>query len=364
LTIQPPSTSDFSLSATPNFLSLTLPSSGTASKDSTIKVTSVNGFSSQVSLSASWIGNAPSGVTYSFSKNTVTPPSNGQDSSTLTITASSSASTGSFTLRVTGTSSSLTHTVDITVTFSTTPPPPSTRGTLVVYIYNVNDKLANYMSGKTDVYLTGDGGAFSATMNNQGYATFSDIPVGTYRLLVFHKPQEAGALNLDEYWGTENVQVNQGYNERKFIRSAPWVVDYSVKVDGKEIARPGFISQEAIDVGSTVDFQISVKNSGSSSANTKVRLIIDANQISPFDYDQTSSWKTTSPSSSAIHQFTASFVAGSQFHEIAPIYSAYIVVYSIYDNKEYVTDQYTWTEFVSFKVQFSSEKSRYNYATC
>jgi len=353
LTVQPPSTPDFSLSANPNSLSITLPSSGTAPAASTIKVASINGFSSQVSLSASWIGNAPSGVMCSFSKNSVTPPSNGYDSSTLTITVSSSASIGSFTLRVAGTSGSLTHTVDITVTFFTT---PSTKGTLVVYIYNVNDKLANYMSGKTDVYLTGDGGVFSATMNNQGYVTFSDIPVGTYRLLVFHKPQEAGALNLDEYWGTENVQVNQGYNERKFIRSAPWVADYSVKVDGKEIARPGFVSQEAVDVGSTVDFQISVKNSGSSSANTKVRLIIDANQISPFDYDQTSSWKTTSPSSSAIHQFTASFVAGSQFHEIAPIYSAYIVVYSIYDNKEYVTDQYTWTEFVSFKVQFSSEK--------
>jgi hypothetical protein len=440
---------DFSISASPNSLSLTLSSSGLTSATSTVRVTSINGFSSQVSLSASWVGTTPSGVTCSFNKNTVTPPSNGQDSSILTITASSSASTGSFTLRVTGTSGSLTRTVDIAITISppqqkylmvsvsavsyqlnseesttiratvtvsdggspsityswnanggalsstsgnpviwtaprvtsqttyritvsvsasgyigasgyvdiTVKPVSIQRGTLVVYIYNVNDKLANYMSGKTDVYLTGDGGAFSATMNSQGYTTFSDIPVGTYRLSVFHKPQETGALNLDEYWGTENVQVNQGYNERKFVRSAPWVIDYSVKVDGKEIARPGFMSQETIDVGSTVDFQISVKNSGSSSVNTRVRLIIDADQISPFDYDQTSSWKTTSPSSPAIHQFTASFVAGSQFHEIAPTYSAYIVVISTYDNKEYVTDQYVWTEFVSFKIQFSSEKA-------
>jgi len=109
---------DFSISASPNSLSITLPSSGTASKDSTIKVTSVNGFSSQVSLSASWVGTTPSGVTCTFSKNTVTPPSNGQDSSILTITASSSASTGSFTLRVTGTSGSLTHYADITVVIS------------------------------------------------------------------------------------------------------------------------------------------------------------------------------------------------------------------------------------------------------
>jgi HEPN domain-containing protein len=213
------------------------------------------------------------------------------------------------------------------------------------------------MSGKTYAYLTGDGGTFSATMNSQGYATFSDIPVGTYKLSVFHKPQETGALNLDEYWGTENVQVNEGYNEKKFVRSAPWVTDYSVKVGGKEIARLGFMGQEAIDIGSTVDFQISVKNSGSSSVNTRVRLIIDANRISPFDYDQTSSWKTTSPGSTAIHQFTVSFVAGSQFHEIAPTYSAYIIVISKYDDKEYVTDQYIWTEFVSFKIQFSSEKA-------
>jgi len=109
---------DFSISASPNSLSLTLPSSGSTSATSTIRVTSINGFSSQVSLSASWVGTTPSGVTCSFSKNTVTPPSNGQDSSILTITASSSASTGSFTLRVTGTSGSLTHYADITVVIS------------------------------------------------------------------------------------------------------------------------------------------------------------------------------------------------------------------------------------------------------
>ena len=126
---QTPPPFDFSLSANPNNLSITLPSSGTASAASTIEVASINGFSSQVSLSASWVNNAPSGVTYSFSKNSVTPPSNGQDSSILTITVSSSASTGSFTLRITGTSGNLIHYADMTVTIS---PPQQDTGILSI----------------------------------------------------------------------------------------------------------------------------------------------------------------------------------------------------------------------------------------
>src|SRR5690242_15015364 len=48
----------------------------------TVTVTSVNGFSSPVTLSASGV---PSGAAASFSQNPVTPPANGSANSTLTI---------------------------------------------------------------------------------------------------------------------------------------------------------------------------------------------------------------------------------------------------------------------------------------
>jgi hypothetical protein len=96
------STPDFSIGASPASLSIAQGSAG----NSTITVTSLNGFNSATTLSASGL---PSGVTASFSPNPVTPPANGNTTSTLTLTASGTATTGNATVTVTGTSGSLAH---------------------------------------------------------------------------------------------------------------------------------------------------------------------------------------------------------------------------------------------------------------
>jgi hypothetical protein len=102
-------TSDFTVSAAPSSLAITQGSNGT----STITVSSLNGFNSATTLSASGL---PSGVTASFSTNPVTPPANGNATSTLTLTASPSATTGTATVTITGTSGSTTHTATISLT--------------------------------------------------------------------------------------------------------------------------------------------------------------------------------------------------------------------------------------------------------
>jgi hypothetical protein len=104
-------TPDFTIGASPN--SLTIPQGGNGT--STITITSLNGFNSATTLSASGL---PSGVTASFSPNPVTPPANGNVTATLTLTASGTATTGTSTITVTGTSGSLTHntTISLTVT--------------------------------------------------------------------------------------------------------------------------------------------------------------------------------------------------------------------------------------------------------
>jgi subtilisin family serine protease len=111
----PPPPPDFSLSASPN--SLTIQQG--LSSSSTVTVTSLNGFSGAVTLSLS--GN-PAGVTGTFSPN---PTST---TSTLTITVGSSTPTGSYPLTVTGVSGSLTHTTTITLTVSAPPPPSGCQG--------------------------------------------------------------------------------------------------------------------------------------------------------------------------------------------------------------------------------------------
>jgi hypothetical protein len=102
-------TPDFSIGASPSSLTITQGGNGT----STITVTSLNGFNSATTLSASGL---PSGVTAAFSTNPVTPPANGTASSTLTLTASATATTGNATVTVTGTSGSLTHSTTIALT--------------------------------------------------------------------------------------------------------------------------------------------------------------------------------------------------------------------------------------------------------
>ena len=100
----------FTLSASPNSLTITQGGNGT----STITVTDVGGFSGSVTLAASGL---PSGVTAQFSPNPTAT------TSTLTLTASSSATTGTVSLTITGTSGSLQAitTIALTVNPSSTP---------------------------------------------------------------------------------------------------------------------------------------------------------------------------------------------------------------------------------------------------
>ena len=114
-------TPDFSVSASPSSLTINQGSNGT----STITVTSLNGFNSATTLSASGL---PSGVTAAFSTNPVTPPANGTATSTLTLTASSTATTGSATVTITGTSGSTTHTTTIALTVNAGATPNFTIG--------------------------------------------------------------------------------------------------------------------------------------------------------------------------------------------------------------------------------------------
>lgn len=100
---------DFGISVNPNALEIAPGSSGTT----TATVSSVNGFTGQTTLSASGL---PAGVTAEFTPGSVTPPANGNATSTLKLTASATAATGTSTVTLTGTSGALTHSAQLTVT--------------------------------------------------------------------------------------------------------------------------------------------------------------------------------------------------------------------------------------------------------
>ena len=99
----PTSAPNFIVLPSPNTMFVASGSSGT----STITIIPVNGFSGNVTLSASGL---PTGVTAAFSPNPAT------SSSTLTLKASSKAATGTDTVTIIGTSGNLTNTIPFSLT--------------------------------------------------------------------------------------------------------------------------------------------------------------------------------------------------------------------------------------------------------
>jgi uncharacterized membrane protein len=102
LTVNAATGANFTLSASPNSVSVTRGSSAST----TVTITPSNGFNGSVTLSASGL---PSGVTASFSPDPAT------STSKLTFTASSSAPRGTVTVTIQGTSGSLTHTTTVSL---------------------------------------------------------------------------------------------------------------------------------------------------------------------------------------------------------------------------------------------------------
>jgi subtilase family serine protease len=103
------STSGFSLSASPNSVSVAQGSSGT----STITSTTTGGFNSAVTLSAT---GQPTGVTVVFNPTSIT----GTGTSTMTMTVGSTTVPGTYPITVTGTAGSTTETTTVTLTVTGT----------------------------------------------------------------------------------------------------------------------------------------------------------------------------------------------------------------------------------------------------
>lgn len=133
---------DFSLSATPNSLTVAQGASGT----STITVAPQNGFNGSVNLSASGL---PNGVTAAFNPNPTT------STSTLTLTVGVSAAPGTSTVTISGVSGNLTHTTTVSLTVTATGPVVS----LVPPSLTFAKKVVGITSPAKVVTLTNTGGS-------------------------------------------------------------------------------------------------------------------------------------------------------------------------------------------------------------
>ena len=111
---------DFSISSVVQPAPSEISVSPDMSESAVITLSSLNGFSSTVSLSAAWSGVAPTEVTIT-EPSPVSVPAGGSASSTLTLTAGDSPSSGSYTLLVTASNGVVSHSIQIPVTITGTP---------------------------------------------------------------------------------------------------------------------------------------------------------------------------------------------------------------------------------------------------
>ncbi len=105
---------DFALSCSPT--SLTASPGGATT--TTCTVTSLNAFTSSVSLSC---GSLPAGVSCSASPNPVTPPANGSASSSVTFSVAASTAVGAYSVLVNGVGGGLTRSASVTLNVANAP---------------------------------------------------------------------------------------------------------------------------------------------------------------------------------------------------------------------------------------------------
>jgi kumamolisin len=146
---------NFSLSASPNSVTVTQGNNGT----STITITPSDGFSGKVTLSALGL---PSGVTAGFNPNPATT------SSTLTLTASTTAATGTVTVTIQGVSGSLTNTTTLSLTVNSSGPTVTVSPTSLKFPKTAEGAT----SAKKPVTLTNTG---TSTLDISNIATSGDF---------------------------------------------------------------------------------------------------------------------------------------------------------------------------------------------
>lgn len=176
---------DFSFSAGP--ASQTVPHGSAASYTATI--TPVNGFSAQVTLSASGL---PAGAAATFTPNPASA------TSSVSISTSSTTPAGSYSITLTGTSGTLTHTASVALvvtapdySLSTTPASQtSTPGSAATYTVNINpiDGFSGQVSLSTSGMPAGATSSFSvnpATSSSVLSITPADgTPAGSYIITI------------------------------------------------------------------------------------------------------------------------------------------------------------------------------------
>lgn len=139
--------------------------------------------------------------------------------------------------------------------------------TMNITVKNVNGST---ISGAKVVLYSSDWSTIINTVktNSYGIASFNNLNYGTYNYEAYY---DGG--NGEEFWGGSSVKVNSANVNVTFTRSEPWASATSVPTGN-------------YNLGASVPMSVTIKNSFSSSENVKVRLVVDKDKGTPYDFDQ------------------------------------------------------------------------------
>jgi len=214
-------------------------------------------------------------------------------------------------------------------------PPP---GNLVVNVHNIpgyplpamgGNIMVDLYRGNYESYITSRSVSFSGGESFKS-VSFANLPQGSYTIEVYQAPSRSIADR--EFWGAGAVQVTGGQTTtHDFYRHTQVVSE--VRPRGPECS---------IVVGQELRPIVTVRNYDTASKETRVRLIIDRDRTTPYDYDRTTD-PITIPSNSQ-RDFTLPPFQPSQQGQ----YYYYVVAEGLYgppQSQQYlVTDQWYWVE--------------------
>jgi hypothetical protein len=124
--------------------------------------------------------------------------------------------------------------VTVTVQYVPATPPTPSLSSLAVQVFNANNSPATSVPGVVyGVLYSSSGFEALAYMNSSGYLNFNNIAPGTYTLKVYHYPNTG--FNYTEYWGSETINVQLGYNTANFTRDEPWIYNLQAVENGTRL---------------------------------------------------------------------------------------------------------------------------------
>lgn len=165
------------------------------------------------------------------------------------------------------------------------------------------------------------------TTNSSGQATFSNLSNGNYNYEIYYTPTTTNPpVSNEEFWGSGTVTINSSSKSVSFTRIQPYIS-----------SAPMFDPIE-LNTGQQTSGTFTVKNAlDYSSDNTYVKVWIDRNTTSSWDYVISTTVKSLGVGTSSVFPFNVTPTNSGS-------YNCYAFVYNNVNGKSVITDQYNWVQ--------------------